>query len=85
MKINEARPLFRVLAGLISIVTWFAFGFTVFFPPSNFSSAFPHFGILLGMFIGAVSFSYVAISGYMPKLLLRMFAWGTIASDDDLK
>ncbi len=51
----------------------------------NGTSEYVNWQLVLGMFVGAVSFSYVAFAGYMPKFLLHLFSRGSVAEDKDLK
>ncbi|MCT7941385.1 hypothetical protein [Shewanella holmiensis] len=85
MKTNEARPLFRVLSFIIALLMWFVFGSSLLSVLENGSGKYQNWELVLGMFIGAVSFSYVAIIGYMPKILLMFFSRGSVADDKDLK
>lgn len=86
MKTNEARPLFRVLSFFIAALMWTVCALTLFSIYDSGSGKYQNWELAIGMFLGAVSFSYVAIAGYMPKLLLRLFSRsGSVADDKDLR
>lgn len=86
MKTNEARPFFRVLSFFIAILMWAVCTLTLFSIYESGSGQYQNWELAIGMFLGALSFSYVAIAGYMPKLLLKLFSrGGSVADDKDLK
>ncbi len=82
MKTNEARPLFRVLSFFIAILMWAVCALTLISIYESGPGKYQNWELAIGMFLGAVSFSYVAIAGYMPKLLLRLFSHGGLVADD---
>ena len=85
MKTNEARPLFRILSFIIALLMWFVCGSSLVSVLEHGSGKYQNWELVIGMLIGAVSFSYVAIMGYMPKVLLMLFTRGPVADDKDLK
>ncbi|NQZ80888.1 MAG: hypothetical protein HRT52_07710 [Colwellia sp.] len=85
MKTNEARPLFRVLSFIIALLMWLVCGSSLVSVLENGSGEYQNWELVIGMLIGAVSFSYVAIAGYMPKILLMLFSRGSVADDKYLK
>jgi len=85
MKTNEARPLFRVLSFIIALLMWLVCGLSLVSVLENGSGKYQNWELVIGMLIGAVSFSYVAFAGYMPKVLLMLFSRGPVADDKDLK
>ena len=85
MKTNEARPLFRVLSFIIALLMWLVCGSSLVSVLENGSGEYQNWELVIGMLIGAVSFSYVAIAGYMPKTLLMQFSRGSVADDKYLK
>lgn len=84
MKTNEARPLFRVLSFIIASLMWFVFVSTLFVL-ENASSKYINWELAVGMLIGAISFSFVAFVGYMPKSLFLLFSRGSVGDNKDLK
>lgn len=75
MKANEARPLFRILALCIALPCWFVL---ILFLISVNEAGVLDWQFASGMLLGAVSFSYIAFAGYMPKFLLSLFSHGGI-------
>ena len=67
LKPNEARPVLRVLGGLVAVLAW-AVGIL--------GVLLGDWRLAIGMFLFALAFSYVAIVGYMPKIFVRLFARG---------
>ncbi len=85
MKTNEARPLFRVLSFIMAVLMWFVFGSSLLSVLENGSSKYNNWELVIGMFIGAVSFSFVALVGYMPEALFKLFSRVSIGNGRDLK
>ena len=85
MKSNEARPLFRVLSFIIALLMWYVFASSLQSVLENGSSKYNNWELVAGMLIGAVSFSFVAFVGYMPKALFSIFSRGSVGDDKDLK
>jgi hypothetical protein len=82
MKENEARPIFRLLSGIVALLAWIVVSMLTVFtlmgqPLLNDSKA-----KIFGFSIFAISFSCVALKGYMPKLLLRILSRGMSVTDD---
>jgi hypothetical protein len=84
MKANEARILFRILAAFIGLFAWFGLAFFLFIGEFRSSGAINWRVILVFLALG-VSFSYVAIAGYLPKLLLRLLSLRRVADPKDLR
>ena len=74
MKSNEARFGFRVLSALIGLLSWI--GLAIFLYAWAFRSGDIDWRLILIFLVFGISFSYVAIAGYLPQLLLRIFTFG---------
>ena len=86
MKVNEARTPFRVLAFLIAVPAWIIAVLALISIIDNGTDKYTNLSLVLGMSLFALSMSWVAVAGYMPKVLLRLFSrGGRIAEDKDLK
>ena len=85
MKVNEARPFFRVLATLLAIPFWF---FAIVVIDQSLHESSPkdiQWKEMSTAIVGSLAFSYVAITGYMPRFLLDLFSRGRVADDEDYK
>jgi len=72
MKKNEARTLFRVLSTMIALVSWVGLSITIyeyFYSKNNHTFSFAEFFTL---FVFALSFTYISIFGYLPRILLQL-------------
>ncbi|KZN61725.1 hypothetical protein [Pseudoalteromonas luteoviolacea] len=81
MKANEARPLFRTLALCMALPCW---AVLILLLMSVNEAGVLDWQFASGMLVGAVSFSYIAFAGYMPKFLLGLFSYGAVR-DKNLK
>jgi len=70
MKNNEARPLFRVLSFLIALPMWLVCGSSLVSVIENGLEKHQNWELIITMLIGAVPFTFVAFTGFMPKILL---------------
>lgn len=82
MKKNEARMFFRLLALLIGIFGWGTFFLFVWLSATRGGW---DWRIAMTALALAISMSYVALRGYMPKSLLRIYSWGPVGRDNELK
>ena len=85
MKTNEARPIFRIIAFLIAIPMWFVFFSAGYSILNTGTDEYTTWKLVLGMLIGAASFSYIAFVGYLPRFLLHLWTRGPVADEKDLK
>ncbi|GHU29171.1 hypothetical protein AGMMS50256_13470 [Betaproteobacteria bacterium] len=74
LKPNEARPVLRVLAGLAALPGWAA-GVVALLGKDWWIGA--------SSLLFALSFSYLAIAGYMPRIFVRLFARGGSVSGQE--
>lgn len=80
---NQARPLYRMLAAPVALVGWFA-GVSMLIHIVDYgTSDYFTWTLTAGTLLGALSFSYVVVAGYMPRNLLRLF--GATPPPEDLK
>ena len=84
LKVNEARLPFRILAFLIAIPAWLIAVVALTSIISNGVDKYMNWSLVTGMSLFALSMSWVAIAGYMPKVLWGWFSRGGTA-DEDLK
>jgi hypothetical protein len=85
MKTNEARPIFRIIAMIIAIPMWFVFIWSGYLVFTNGPSEHTDWVFVLGMLVAAVSFSYIAIAGYLPRFLFHIWVRGQIGSGKKLR
>ncbi|MCA9644996.1 MAG: hypothetical protein KC492_30110 [Myxococcales bacterium] len=78
MKTNEARPLFRVLAGAIALMALLGLAGVILSEPVEWR-------VLTLFALMAASFGAVAALGYLPRRLLRLWSRGSVSSHDDLR
>jgi hypothetical protein len=71
MRSNEARPIYRILAGLIAIPVWLMF--FLYFVSMFYDGDYSEWTETLSIFIFALAFSVVAVIGKMPKFLRNFF------------
>lgn len=85
MKSNEARVGFRVLSAAVGIFSWV--GLAIFLYSWAFRSGDIDWRVIFVFLLFGISFSYVAIAGYLPWLLLRVFTFGhgTVADRKKLR
>lgn len=72
LKPNEARPMFRLLSFTIAIPAWVAglfFSYDALRVSGNESLPVEHIAVY---YIFAVAFTYLGVTGYMPRLLLQL-------------
>ena len=81
MKTNEARPFFRVLALLLAIPAWSIAIIIAYHSVKESSLEHTEWKVLGTLVVGGLAFSYVALTGYMPKFLLHLFSRGPVADD----
>jgi Na+-transporting methylmalonyl-CoA/oxaloacetate decarboxylase beta subunit len=84
MRQNEARPFFRILSSIIAILSWILTLIIITAMIKNGSSEYLGWKSLFSTLFGAIAFSYVAFSGYMPRSILRIFSRGPINNEDKL-
>ena len=68
---NEARPIYRFLAGLIAIPAWLMF--FLYFASIYYEGDYSGWAETLSIFIFALAFSVVAVIGKMPRFLRNFF------------
>jgi hypothetical protein len=68
---NEARPIYRFLAGLIAIPAWLMF--FLYFASIYYEGDYSEWAETLSIFIFALAFSVVAVIGKMPRFLRNFF------------
>ena len=73
---NEARLAFRIVAGIIALFGW---------PIAVLAFAISHWQVAFGSALLALSCSWVAIAGYMPRTLVRLFSRGPVPNDDRMR
>lgn len=87
MSDNEIRPIFRLLTLALSIAAWYAVIVFVHGEVTSFNSAIVPFNwyvffvtVLdtIMFFIAAVTFTFITVFGYMPKMLFRVLTGKTI-------
>ena len=71
MRSNEARPVFRILAGLIAIPAWLMF--FLYFASMYYEENYSEWTETLSIFIIALAFSVVEVIGKMPRFLRDFF------------
>lgn len=74
MKSNEARVGFRVLSAVIGLFSWV--GLAIFIYAWAFRSGDIDWRVIFVFLLFGISFSYVAIAGYLPRSLLKIFTFG---------
>jgi hypothetical protein len=82
MKQNEARPVYRFLAGLVALLSWIVVGMLTVFSLYGQPLQNDSISKIVGLAVFAISFSWVALKGFMPKCLLRIFSRGMPVADD---
>lgn len=73
---NEARPAFRIAAGIIALGGW---------PVAVLAAAISHWQVCVASALLALSCSWVAIAGYMPRMLVRLFSRGPVPNEDRMR
>ena len=71
MRSNEARPIFRILAGLIAVPAWLMF--FLYFASMYYEENYSEWTETLSIFVFASAFSVVAVIGKMPRFLRGFF------------
>jgi len=72
--------MFRVLAFLVALPAWVVSIHMITRLLQKGASQYTSWELAIGMLLGGLAFTMVAISGYMPKILFRLF--GTVAGRD---
>lgn len=78
LKKNEARPIFRLMAGILAILSWSVLMVVI-------AASYYHLAAISGPLVLAISMSWIAVRGYLPRFLLVLFARGPVAQDDELR
>jgi len=81
---NEARPLFRVLSGGMGFVGWAVGGVAAFFAIKEQSWWLFWQVAFTSLAFGSI-FSFVAIAGYMPRWIVRIFSRGPVPGEEDMR
>ncbi len=75
MKANEARFGFRIFSALVGLFAWI--GLAVLLVTGAFrESGNIDWRVIILFLLFGISFSYIAIAGYLPRSLLRLFTFG---------
>ena len=74
MKQNEARPFFRLLAGLIALMSWLPVILFSLFWLRGEPLLEDSIRTFIGLSMFALALSWVAFKGFMPKYLLTIRA-----------
>ena len=85
MKSNEAGFWLRVFSALIGIFA--LIGLAIFLYAGVFLPGNADWRVVFIFLLFGISFSYIAIAGYLPRLLLRIFTFGhgSVADRKDLR